>query len=261
MLWDEYVRLHHDEKYYPVDDFLKGEDQLKEIEIAEVGDVRGKQLLHLQCHFGLDSLSWARDHGAIVTGVDFSLKAIQAAQMLADELKLDARFIQSNVLELPEELHKKFDVVFTSYGVLTWLPELKTWGQQIAKCLKPGGFVYVCDEHPTGRMMDDETEELRLRYPYFKEAEPMRFDGTGSYATPEGVMQNMESVEWAFTIGEVIGSLIAAGLSIEFFNEHDHICWKMFPRLVQGEDGWWRMPVGEKPLPLLFSLKARKVRL
>lgn len=151
--WDEATRLHLRGDLYGVQEFKAGGCRLHRVEVEEVGDVRGKRLLHLQCHFGLDTLSWAR-HGAVVTGVDFSTESIAGARRLAGETGIQAEFVCSDLYELPETLPSfhSFDIVYTSYGVLCWLPDLASWAGVIARYLKPGGFFYIAEAHPSARM-------------------------------------------------------------------------------------------------------------
>ena len=150
-LWNAWTEIHEGSTFYDVEGFLAGRQTLLPIELEELGpDVReGTTLLHLQCHFGLDTLSWAR-RGARVTGVDFSDKAIALADRLAREVGLDeaCRFVQSDLYDLPAHLDERFDVVFTSWGVLMWLPDLTAWGRLIARYLRPGGIFYIVDFHP-----------------------------------------------------------------------------------------------------------------
>jgi len=158
--WDEATDIHARGNVYGIEDFKAGRYQLHRIEVEEVGDVAGKRLLHLQCHFGLDTLSWAR-RGAIVTGVDFSPKALALARRLAAESGIDARFIESNVYDAPAALNERFDIVFCSYGVLCWLPDLPRWGEIVARYLEPGGIFYIADAHPFIRVFptdDDITD-------------------------------------------------------------------------------------------------------
>jgi 2-polyprenyl-3-methyl-5-hydroxy-6-metoxy-1,4-benzoquinol methylase len=146
-LWNEWTTEHENSPFYDLDGFKAGRERLRSIELEEVDDVRGKSLLHLQCHFGMDALAWAR-HGAIVTGVDLSNDSITLAQSLSKELNIPANFVCSDVLTLPDHLQGQFDIVFTSYGILHWLRDLKRWAQVIAHFLKPGGFFYIVEDHP-----------------------------------------------------------------------------------------------------------------
>lgn len=162
--WDELVDLHLASDFYSVDAFRAGGLHLDAIERAAVGDVAGRSLLHLQCHFGLETLSWAR-LGATVTGVDFSPAAISAASALAHELRIDAGFLCCELDQIPRQLDAAFDVVFASYGSLCWLPDLATWAAVAARCLRPGGRLHVVELHPFACMFDDESDELRIEFP------------------------------------------------------------------------------------------------
>src|SRR3954464_11903705 len=145
-LWNDWTGIHAQSEFYDVESFKEGKFRLHPIEKEELGDVRGKTLLHLQCHFGLDTLSWA-NLGAIVTGADFSDKAIDLARELSRETGLPATFICSNIYDLPAALEGQFDIVFTSHGVLGWLPDMPNWGKVVAHFLKPGGTFYVAEVH------------------------------------------------------------------------------------------------------------------
>ena len=256
--WDEWVALHFDSDYYDVAGFKAGNCTLKSVEVEELGDISGKSLLHLQCHFGLDSLSLAR-RGARVTGVDFSDKAISTARRLDDEEDLGARFVCSNIYELPRHLDDRFDIVFTSYGVLCWLPDLPRWAAVIAHFLKPGGFFYMVEHHVLMNIFDDEDSvtDLRVTDPYFHGREPARYFDTGTYAS-EGDQTTYESYEWSHSMADIVNSLVSAGLRIEFLNEFPFIAWKAFPFLEQDREGWWRMPASKPELPLMFSIRASR---
>jgi len=149
--WDQLAIEHQSSEFYDLAGFKTGKDRLRSIELNELGDVSGKSLLHLQCHFGMDTLAWAR-RGAIVTGIDFSQKAITTAQSLSEELNIPADFYCSDIYELLNVLSGLFDIVFTSYGVLHGLPDLQKWGQIISYYLKPGGIFYIVEDHPMFRV-------------------------------------------------------------------------------------------------------------
>ena len=255
-LWDEMTPVHY--KAYRVKEFLSGECPLRPIELQEVGDVRGKDLLHLQCHFGMDTLGWAR-LGANVTGVDFSDKAIETACKLAEDAGLEARFVLSNVLELEQNLDGEFDVVYTGVGVLCWLRDLRAWARIIHRFLKPGGFFYIYETHPLLHVFDDtEQRDLVVRNPYFHRVEPVRYEGGGpDYADPDHRLQN-PSHEWQWSLGDVVDALIHAGLTIEFLHEHATMPFPYMPGMVQDDAGMWHHPDHEGRLPLSFSLKARR---
>ena len=174
--WNELVEINAKSKAYDLEGFKKGKSSLFPIETKELGDVRGKTLLHLQCHFGMDTLSLAR-FGAKVTGVDFSDKAIERARELSEELKIPANFIQANVYDIPNIINEKFDIVFTSNGVIGWLPDLYKWAEIIDYCLKPGGFFYITDNHPFGNLVDEKYKDtFQVGYDYFNDGKPYKFD-------------------------------------------------------------------------------------
>ncbi len=255
-LWDEWTRINAGSKMYDLEGFKAGRCSLKKLELDEVGEVSGKRLLHLQCHFGMDTLSWAR-RGAQVTGVDFSPEAVRLAQSLSQELGIPARFLCCNLYDLPGLLDEQFDVVFTSYGVLTWLPDRRRWAQIAARYVRPGGIFYIAEAHPCAMVFDDEGSEPRLRYPYFDDG-PIACEVKGSYADPTAQTHSRVSYEWAYPLGEVVSYLVEAGLRVQFLHEWPFACYQMFPFLAKGEDGLYRLPPGLPSLPLQFSLRAIK---
>ena len=256
--WDQLTLAHQESAFYDLDGFRQGKDRLRSIELSELGDVTGKTLLHLQCHFGLDTLAWAR-RGAIASGVDFSPNAIALARSLSEELDIPAQFYCTDIYELPGVLSGEFDIVFTSYGVLHGLPDLRRWGQIIAGYLKPGGIFYIVEDHPFFRVFRAKPEgEFRAERSYFFNEEPQRIEGSGSYATGDQGASS-EYYVWDHSLGEVINSLVDAGLSIEFLHEFPYAARAKFPFMEQGEDGWWRLPAQQHgTIPFLFSLQARK---
>ena len=261
-LWDAWTKIHVTSAFYDVASFRNGERPIRvaDYEREEVGSVEGKSLLHLQCHFGLDTLSWAR-LGATVTGIDFSEEAIAAARGLALDLKIPATFISSDLYGLPDVLREQFDIVYTSCGVLGWLPDIEGWGRVAAHFVRPGGFLYVTEIHPVAQAFENEgvePGELRLAYPYWSHPEPLRFEVKGSYADPDAPTDGLVEYGWDHSLGEIVTSLAGAGLRLEFLHEFDFVRWPM-DFLVQSEDGRWRLPDGSKgSLPLFFSLKATK---
>lgn len=256
--WEQLTSEHEKSPFYDLAGFKAGKDRLRSIEVTELGDVSNKTLLHLQCHFGMDTLAWAR-RGAIVTGVDFSQKAITLARSLSEELKLPAKFVRSDIYQLPDVLSGEYDIVFTSYGILHGLPALKQWGEVIAHYLKPGGIFYIVEDHPMFRVFRPKPAgELRAERSYFFKEEPQRIEITGSYATENEGAASIQYV-WDHSLAEIINSLIEAGLRLEFLHEFPFAARAKFPFMEQGEDGWWRLPPPQHgTIPFLFSLQARK---
>jgi SAM-dependent methyltransferase len=252
--WNAMVSVPANSKMYDVAGFKAGRISLHELELAEVGDVRGKSLLHLQCHFGLDTMSWSR-LGATVTGLDFSDEAIKLARSLSHELKIPARFICADIYDARAAVGDQFDVVFTSYGAITWLPDIRRWAQIIAQSLKPDGFFYIADEHPFASIFnhEDNATELAIQYPYFRE-EMILSSGGQDYADPSYKNEH-GNAEWVHTVDSIVGSL-EAGLQIEFFREHSSCPWQMFPFCEPAGPGAWHIK-GDL-IPLIFSLRARK---
>jgi SAM-dependent methyltransferase len=257
--WDERVPIHAASRFCDVDEFKAGRSTLMSIELDEMDDVRGKSLLHLQCHFGMETMSWAR-MGADVTGVDFSEAAIDFARSLSDELDIPARFVASNVYDLSEALDEavQFDVVYTSYGVLVWLPDIPRWARVVAHFLNPGGTFYIIEDHPVRNIFGQENDGgLSVRQPYFRYGEPQvsEPDEQGIYTyTPLETTAH----EWSHSMGEIASSLAWAGLTIEFLHEFPFSGWRAFPQMLQGEDGWWRLPEHNDSVPQLFSIKVHK---
>lgn len=246
--------LHEKSTFYDVDGFRKGKSSLKHIELEEMDDVSGKTLLHLQCHFGLDTLSWTRK-GARVTGVDFSDTAIGIAKTLKTDLGLDADFICSNIYNLSDVLDRKFDIVFTSYGVLAWLPDITRWARVIHHFLRDEGFFYIVDFHPIIEILDDAGD---VKGSYFAVKDPYQYTAHGSYATNTDIAHTQ--YEWVHTMEDIITALVDAGLGIDFLHEFPYSVYGDRPYLVQGKDGLWRHKNKDIQLPLLFSIKARRVR-
>lgn len=272
--WDEVVPIHAASPFYRVREFLAGEDILLPIEAREVGDLRGKSLVHLQCHFGLDTLCLAR-RGAQVTGLDFAPNAIATARELAREAGINARFVEGNLYDAPSLIGDRFDRAYVTWGAINWLPDIKGWAKVVAAMLKPGGELYLLEGHPFAFTLDqvadgvsaadavksgaqDASAPLRPTFPYFSDGTPLQFETDETY-TGDGIkIANTRTHEFVHGIGEILGALLEAGLTLTYFTEHDSLAWAMWPKMVEGVDRMFRMPAGEPSLPLSFSVKARK---
>lgn len=258
-LWDKLAKIHYDSEFYDVKGFLEGKQTLDPIEIEELPDLSGKTLLHLMCHFGLDTLSLAR-RGAKVTGVDFSDDAISLARSLAETTKIDARFICSDVYKLSEMLDRQFDIVFTSGGVLMWLPDLERWAKVVNRFLKPGGLFYLREFHPFAYIFNDaeDATDFVVEYPYFQGKEPIMFEDEGSYADETARTGKMKTYEWNHPISRIITNLANVGLRIGFFHEFPFCSYKALPFMIENGKGRWVFPEHSDSVPLMFSIKATK---
>jgi SAM-dependent methyltransferase len=255
--WNAWTALNAASAHYDVAGFEAGTSTLNAIERDELGAVAGKSLLHLQCHFGLDTLSWAR-LGAAATGVDFAEEAVALAQELNRDAGLDARFMCADLYDLPAALTGTFDIVYTSGGVLFWLKDLDRWAEIVAHFLAPGGVFYLLEMHPVINVFDrQDATGLRVAYPYFHTREPIPFTTTGTFADPGAGHETVE-YSWNYGLGEVVTALIGAGLRIEYLHEFPYATAQWFPFMRQGTDGWWRWDDPTNTLPLLFSLRATK---
>jgi len=252
--WDQRVQVHAQSRLYDVEGFKRGNSSLNPYELGLVGDVEGRRLLHLQCHFGLDTLSWQR-LGAQATGVDFSSEAIALARELNDALGLGATFVESDVLALREQVRETFDVVFTSYGVIGWLPDLKPWGKVIAESLVPGGRFVMAEFHPWV-WMSQTGPDLRIRYPYFNRG-PISEEWEGTYADRSAPIRSREH-GWNHSLADVVNALIGAGLRLERLDELDATPYDIFEGLERGEDGGYRFKEAPGLVPLTFGIVASK---
>lgn len=252
-LWNQRTVVHKDSSFYNLPGFKNGETVLTPIELKELGDVSGKTMLHLQCHFGMDSLDWAR-RGALVTGVDLSDNAIQEATQLNKELGLNARFVCCNVYDTSLHVKELFDIVFTSYGTIGWLPDLQPWANMIAERLKPGGVFYMADFHPVLWMFDDDFTHIQYSY---ENKEVIVTESEGTYTDRNADIKAKE-YGWNHSISDLLNALIQAGLSINSFNEFLFSPYPCFRNTVEVEKGRWHIKGLEGKIPMMYSLKAVK---
>jgi SAM-dependent methyltransferase len=282
-LWNKRTAIHLDSAFYNRQGFINGETILTPIELEELKDVAGKTMLHLQCHFGMDSLNWQR-LGAKVTGVDFSEAAIAEAKKLNEQLGYNAEFVCSDIYsllsspsssEVPINLEERagvipspspleragvrfgmgpFDIVFTSYGTIGWLPDLEKWAKVVATYLKPGGIFYMADFHPVVWMFDDNF--TKIEYAYHK-TEPIIVENQATYVENKEPIINKE-YGWNHSISEILNSLLAQGLQLQFFNEHTYSPYSCFNNVVEFEKGKWHINGLEGKIPMVYSLMMRK---
>lgn len=251
--WNTKVNIHAKSDFYDLDNFKKGKSSLNKYELEALGDISNKNLLHLQCHFGQDTLSFSR-MGAKCTGVDISDEGIKLATQLNSELMLDANFVCCNVLDTSKYISEKFDIVFTSYGTIGWLPDLGPWAQMISERLNPGGFFYIVEFHPIAWMFDYTVWPPVMKYGY-QQKEAIYEEYEGTYADKDSKMVSKE-YGWNHSLGEVVTSLSEAGLHIEYLKEHDASPYDIFPGLLKNSEGMFEL--NSKLYPLIYELRAIK---
>ena len=250
-LWNAKTDIHKESAFYDVSGFLKGKNTLNSIELEALGDVRGKSMLHLQCHFGLDTLSWAR-LGADVTGADFSDKAIAAARTLNEQSGQQAKFVCANIYDLPDVLDEKYDIVFTSYGTIGWLPDLNRWAKVIRHFLKPGGIFLLVEFHPVVWMFDDNFQQIK--YSYFNKG-VIETSQDGTYADRQADIHHKE-YGWNHPLGDVFAALTTHGLQVQSFDEFDYSPYDCFSDMVEVATGQFQIKSLQGKLPMVYALQA-----
>lgn len=252
--WNKRVSVHINSEFYNAKKFLSDKNSLNNIELDELGDITGKSVLHLQCHFGQDTLSLA-NLGAEVTGVDFSENAIQEANSLAKEIDIKAKFICSNIYDLKEKLDEKFDIVFTSYGTIGWLPDINKWANIVSHFLKPGGKFLIADFHPFIWMFDDNFE--KFQYSYFHDEAPIEEILEETYTDGDSKI-NLKQFSWNHPLSDVTNSLINNGLDIISLKEYNYSPYNCFPDMIEIQNGKFVFEKYGGKLPLVYSIKASK---
>lgn len=251
--WNSKVEIHINSDFYDNDNFIKGKSSLNDIELSLLGEIQGKSILHLQCHFGQDTISLTR-LGANATGVDISDVAIDRARALAIQTSSQAKFICSDIYDLPQHLDDKFDIVFTSYGTIGWLPDLDQWAGIVSHFLKPGGTFLIVEFHPVVWMFDDNFEKIAYRY--FNSG-PIIEAYSGSYAAKDAPI-HQEYVMWNHGLGEVVNSLIQKGLTIDYLNEYDYSPYNCFNKTIKIAQNKYRIQHLDNMIPMVYAVKARK---
>ena len=252
-LWNAKVDSHLKSDFYFVKEFLQGRTSLNSIKLKLLGDIKGKKILHLQCHFGQDSISLSR-LGAKVTGIDLSDKAIEAAKNLAKQCGTDTEFIISDVYDLPNVLDQEFDIVYTTYGTIGWLPDLEKWAEVISHFLKPGGQLIFVEFHPVVWMYDNDFASVK--YSYFNE-ETIIETNEGTYADKTADLANVE-VSWNHSLSEVLTSLLTKNLVLQKFQEYNWSPYPCFQHIEEIEKGKYQIPQFGNKIPLVYSIIAQQ---
>lgn len=255
-LWDAKTPAHLKSAFYDLDSFLDGASSLRKIELAELPVLKGKTVLHSQCHFGQDTLSMQR-MGAQCTGFDLSPVAIAKAKSLNDQLNLSARFLVSNVYDLDKHIDETYDMVFTSYGVIGWLPSIARWAKQLVSRLKPGGTFYMVEFHPTMYMFDWDTS--KVAFTYFHNTTPYEEEEEGTYADKNASIK-LKEYFWQHSLSDIFMALKNEGIQIEHFKEYDYSPYPIFPKEDKRADQEYLFQVNEIPIPLVYSIKGIKTQ-
>ncbi len=251
--WNNRIETHLKSEFYDLNGFLQGKSSLNDIELNLLGDINGKTILHLQCHFGQDTISLGR-LGAEVTGVDLSNKAIESAKQIAKDTNSTAKFICCDIYDLPNHLEEKFDIVFTSYGTIGWLPDLDKWAKIVSKFLKPNGqFVFV-EFHPVVWMFDDNFE--KIGYSYFNSGAIIETEN-GTYADKKADI-TQSSVCWNHGLSEVLNNLISNGVEINSLEEHDYSPYNCFNKTIEFEPKKYRIEHLDDKIPMVYSITATR---
>ncbi len=258
--WDERAIIHTRDATgdYQLDRFLAGEDVLLDIEAAELGDIAGKHVLHLQCHIGRDTLCLVR-RGATATGLDFSEQALKTARRLAAQSGLPATFVHGRIEDALRLAPGPFDLVFVTWGAINWLADLASWAKTIATVLRDGGELYLAEAHPAFLLMEERDGRLVPTYDFqTPAAEPLAFERATTYTGDPTIMTHQATREWIHSLSTIFGALLNAGMTVEMFREREVLPWRGLPFMVPATDRYWRLPDGHPSFPLSFSLRARK---
>ncbi|MGG7570510.1 class I SAM-dependent methyltransferase [Streptomyces sirii] len=263
--WDARTPIHVASAFYGLDGSRTAEDWFAPFEWTDLGDLAGREVLHLQCHLGTETAAFAERGAAHTVGLDFSAAAVEAARTLADAAGRRVEFVQADVHRAVEALDgRRFDVVYTGKGALCYLPDLTAWARIVSALLRPGGTLYVVEFHPLLDALgpapspDPQRQQLTLHYDYLAGRGAIRSDSPSTYTDGPPVQGATTSYEWRHGLGEVVSAVVGAGLTVQLVRETELLPWKRFDAMVPAENGWWRLPPSEPIIPLLYALRAVK---
>ncbi len=255
-LWNKKTDIHYNSEFYDIKSFKERQNSLKPIELGLLGNIKGKAVLHLQCHFGMDTISLSR-LGAKTTGIDLSNNAIDKAKALASELNIDTEFIQSDVYSLKENLDQKYDIVFTSYGVIGWLPDMDKWASVVSHFLKPGGKFIMVEFHPVVWMFSYDFKNIEFNY---FGGEPIIEELEGTYTDTEEKSDIKEkSVSWNHSLSEVFTALQSNNLTLKDFKEYDYSAYNCFQDMTEIDKDIFRLKEIDNKIPMMYSVVYEKV--
>jgi 2-polyprenyl-3-methyl-5-hydroxy-6-metoxy-1,4-benzoquinol methylase len=260
--WNERAPAHAASEFYAVSQLIEERTRLSDVvrfDVPRLGDIKGQRGIHLQCHIGTDTVSLHR-LGAEMTGLDFSSESLAIARRIAADAGADVTFVESDVYSAASAVAGGFDFVFTGIGALCWLPDVGRWARTVAELLRPGGRLFLREEHPILLAFDEQqTDEWVLRYSYFERLEPETFDAPGTYADTEAEFVHNRASDWSHGIGDVITAVLKAGLQLTMFVEHDSVPWEALPgRMWRDDGGEWRLIEHPERVPLSYTLQAVK---
>jgi SAM-dependent methyltransferase len=259
--WDDRADIHSTDQSgtYPIDAVLAGGSSLNPIETREIGDVSGRDILHLQCHIGLDSISLKNFGARSVTGVDISARSIAYAVDFARQADADVHFVEGSVYDAPHLLDRTFDLVYATWGTINWLGDIERWAHVVAKLLRPGGMLYLLDGHP--QLLQTELRDgsyVIARDWRTASGAPMEYRVERTYTGDPRVLSNTTTFQWIHPLGSLVNAIVSAGLNLRFLNEHETISWKALPSMITTCDGQFALPAGGAHFPLAFSIGAVK---
>jgi SAM-dependent methyltransferase len=259
--WDERAPSHASSADYAVRELIADPTRLSDVvrfDLPRLGDINGQRGIHLQCHIGTDTISLHR-LGAAMTGLDFSSESIAIARGIAADAGADVTFVETDVYSVLSVVDGGFDFVFAGIGALGWLPDLGRWATTVADLLRPGGRLFLREGHPMLMALDEERmDALVLGYPYFEQPEPGHFDQPGTYVDSEAEFGHNQLRAWSHGLGETLTAVLAAGLELTMFVEHDSVPWEALPGRMHRDDGEWRLIEHPEWLPLSYTLQAVK---
>ncbi len=259
--WNNRAELHSTDTTgsYRIARVLAGGSALHELETSERGDIAGLDIVHLQCHIGLDTLSLRHLGAASVTGLDFSDRAIEAARGFARQAGTAATFVQASVYDAPKVLDRTFDLAFVTWGTIIWLDDIDAWARAVAGVLKPGGRLYLLEGHPQMNQIEMRDGRLEIAYDWRTPKEkPLVFDESQTYTGDERKLTHTRNYEWIHPVSDVVRALAAAGMAIDFLREHEIVVWHAFPGMVEVGEDQFVLPEGLPRIPLSFSIGATK---
>lgn len=259
--WDNRAELHATDTTgsYAIAEVLAKGSSLNAIETAEIGDLAGKDIVHLQCHIGLDTLSLKHLGARSVTGLDFSPRAIAAARDFAAKAGTEARFVEASVYDAEEALADTYDLVYVTWGAINWLPDIARWAKVVASLLRPGGRLYLLEGHPTMNQFEPRDGRLELEFGWRTPiGQPLVFDDVQTYTGDDRHLTATRCYEWIHPISDIVNAVLSAGLSLDFLNEHETVVWKAFPFVVETGKDQYGLPEGMPRIPMSFSLGATK---